>query len=193
MFKRVRANSPTVRAFTRARAISSSLAFIFAWRNSASFAGFMPADDPRLSVLGVLDEPRDPSAGATAAPIEVLVRAPDTGDEVKNRARVSGDGQDPDLSNNDVTLKTTVTPPSDEFITFCPPGGCTFDTGTVPTQADLTSWLVPLGVFATVMPVGGAIGVLDRPVARHRGEEGDFGAELLRKRDAGAYAIRSGR
>lgn len=79
------------------------------------------------------------AAGATAAPIEVLVRVPDEAGSVQNRARVSGDGEDPDLSNNEATAKTTVREASgDEFITFCPPGGCTFDTGDQPTEDDTT-------------------------------------------------------
>lgn len=36
--------------------------------NVATFAGFMPADDPKLSVIVVLDEPRQVYASSTAAP-----------------------------------------------------------------------------------------------------------------------------
>lgn len=38
------------------------------YRHTASFAGFMPADDPTLSVLVVLDEPQQAYASETAAP-----------------------------------------------------------------------------------------------------------------------------
>lgn len=38
------------------------------YRYTATFAGFMPADDPTLSVLVVLDEPQGTNAGVTAAP-----------------------------------------------------------------------------------------------------------------------------
>jgi len=34
----------------------------------ATFAGFMPADDPKLSIIVVLDEPRQVYAASTAAP-----------------------------------------------------------------------------------------------------------------------------
>jgi cell division protein FtsI (penicillin-binding protein 3) len=38
------------------------------YRYTATFAGFMPADNPTLSVLVMLDEPQQTSASATAAP-----------------------------------------------------------------------------------------------------------------------------
>lgn len=39
------------------------------YRHMASFAGFLPADDPQVSVLVVLDEPEDSSASSSAAPV----------------------------------------------------------------------------------------------------------------------------
>lgn len=39
------------------------------YHHTATFVGFMPADDPKLSVLVMLDEPQQASASATAAPV----------------------------------------------------------------------------------------------------------------------------
>lgn len=92
------------------------------------------------------------ASGATAEPIDIMVRAPGEAGSITNTATVTGTVQDPDLENNEAVEQTTVAAPSeptrDEVEVFCPPEGCSFRTGDEPTEDDPT-------VNHVVVPPGG--------------------------------------
>jgi cell division protein FtsI (penicillin-binding protein 3) len=141
-----------------------------------TFAGFMPADDPKLSVIVVLDEPRGTFASSTAAPafgelsryaLRLLHLPPPTADDVDGPSisllppRARGQAAPyPETTTTEAPTSTTTVPPGfGAPLTGGPPAaggaGGGGGTGASTTVADTAAATTATSVTSTSAPANG--------------------------------------